>query len=190
MFQFTGKTQTCCVCFIDIVNSSKTTAKTPPSKMSKFYSIFLNSMSNIVRQNNGVVVKTLGDAVLYYFARYGDNDTDYIQRAIACNFNLIKNRNHMNELLKNEHLPNINFRISVEYGKVIVANSSLSSVSDIFGCVTGICSMINHAAETNSMVIGNDMYMQAKSLAQYQYESLQYTLSNSNDVIVYRVKFN
>ncbi len=73
MFEFAGKTQYCCVCFIDIVNSTKTTAKIPPSKKSKFYSIFLNTISNVVEQNGGIVVKTLGDAVLYYFARREDN---------------------------------------------------------------------------------------------------------------------
>ena len=84
------KPKFCCVCFIDIVNSTKTTAKIPPSKISKFYSIFLNTISNVVEQNGGIVVKTLWDAVLYYFARHDDGDMDYIQRTIACNFNLIQ----------------------------------------------------------------------------------------------------
>jgi class 3 adenylate cyclase len=189
MFEFDGKTQFCCVCFIDIVNSTKTTAKIPPSKISKFYSIFLNTMSNVVEQNGGIVVKTLGDAVLYYFARHDDGDMDYIQRTIACNFNLIQSRKHMNELLNEEHLPNISFRISAEYGKVIVATSSVSSVNEIFGKATAMCSMINHGAETNGLVIGEDMFMEAQSLSQYQYKPIEYSLPNSSERIVYQVAF-
>ena len=190
MFEFTGKTESCCVCFIDIVNSTKTTAKILPSKISKFYSIFLNTISNVIQQSGGIVVKTLGDAVLYYFSRHDDNDMDYIQRTIACNFNLIQNRKSMNELLNKEHLPNISFRISAEYGKVIFATSSVSSTPEIFGAVTAMCSMINHGAEKNGLVIGEDMFMEAQSLTQYQYNPIQYSLPNFTERMVCGVKFN
>ncbi len=190
MFEFAGKTEFCCVCFVDIVNSTKTTAKIPPSKISKFYSIFLNTMSNVVEQNGGIVVKTLGDAVLYYFSRHDDGDMDYIQRAIACNFDLIQNRKRMNLLLNEEQLPNISFRISCEYGKVIVATSSVSSVNEIFGEATAISSMINHGAETNGLVIGENMFMEAQSLTQYKFKQIEYTLPNSSDGVIYQVTFN
>jgi len=190
MIQFTGKTEFCCVCFIDIVSSTRIAATIPDSKISKFYSIFLNTMSNVVQQNGGLIVKTLGDAILYYFPRRDDGDMDYIQRTIACNFNLILSRKQMNELLNKEHLPNISFRISVEYGKVFIATSSVSAINEIFGAVTGICSMINHAAEPNGLVIGEDMFMEAQSLTQYQYSPIQYSLPNSTERMVYRVKFD
>jgi hypothetical protein len=95
----------------------------------------------------------------------------------------------MNELLNEEHLPNISFRISAEYGKVIVATSSVSSVNEIFGKATAMCSMINHGAETNGLVIGEDMFMQAQSLSQYQYKPIEYSLPNSSERIVYQVAF-
>jgi len=146
-------------------------------------------MSNVVEQNGGIVVKTLGDAVLYYFARHDDGDMDYIQRTIACNFDLIQSRERMNDLLNREHLPNISFRISAEYGKVIVATSSVSSVNEIFGKATAMCSMINHGAETNGLVIGEDMFMEARSFTQYQYKPIKYSLPNSSERVVYQVAF-
>ena len=116
---------------------------------------------------------------------------DYIQQIITCNFNLIEDRKHRNELLGRKQLPNINFRIDVEHGKVIMGISRVSSVNKIYGAVTAICLMINHGAKKNRIVMGEDMFMEAQSLTQYQYTPpIQYTLPNFIERTIYQVGFN
>lgn len=47
-----------CVCFIDIVDSTKNTCDiTGSDKIQGYYSIFLNTMSSIIKKHHGRVIK-------------------------------------------------------------------------------------------------------------------------------------
>lgn len=60
-------TQTCCVCFIDIVDSTRTTSNLDnPQKIRKYYSIFLNSMAAIARGGGAKIIKNIGDSLVFY----------------------------------------------------------------------------------------------------------------------------
>jgi len=52
---------------VNAVNSTSTTAKLVNGKLCKYYSIFLNAMSLIIKEFGGEVVKNVGDSLLYYF---------------------------------------------------------------------------------------------------------------------------
>ena len=59
-----------CVCIIDIINSTDNTREIVESKKIKqYYSVFLNTMTSIIKHHNGKVVKNSGDSLLYYFPR-------------------------------------------------------------------------------------------------------------------------
>lgn len=58
-----------CVCIIDIVNSTNITMDlTNSEKIRIYYSIFLNTMSSIIKQHNGKVIKNAGDSLIYLFS--------------------------------------------------------------------------------------------------------------------------
>ena len=62
---FINFTQQYCIGFIDIINSTQETAKIKdPKKLRKYYSLFLNSMSSILNQYNGKIIKNSGLKVL------------------------------------------------------------------------------------------------------------------------------
>ena len=61
------------------------------SKFSEFYSIFLNSVAKIVKKYGGIVVKNIGDSLLYYFA-VSDNPEKCITNSFNCNFEIIEKR--------------------------------------------------------------------------------------------------
>ena len=68
---FIGGSQNCCVCFIDIVDSTRiTTVEILDSEKIKiYYSVFINTMAAIVRNFDGTIIKNTGDSLIYYFPR-------------------------------------------------------------------------------------------------------------------------
>ncbi|MCH7561801.1 MAG: hypothetical protein IIC67_10640, partial [Thaumarchaeota archaeon] len=64
---FSGKEISVVVGIVDMVDSTKICAKLGPAKASTYYQVFINSMSKILSQYGGVVIKNIGDCLLYYF---------------------------------------------------------------------------------------------------------------------------
>ena len=67
LLEFSENKQNCCVGIIDIVNSTKIAANLSDEDISNFYSIFINFMASIIIEFQGVVIKNIGDALLFYF---------------------------------------------------------------------------------------------------------------------------
>lgn len=171
LLTFTGKPQTCCVSLIDIVNSTKTTSGIPEDKLGIFYSVFLNFISNIIKKHGGIVVKNIGDSLLYYFADYKEEHNSIID-SCYCNLDIIDKRHDLNKILEEEGLPNISYRVSSDYGKVLVAVSILSSINDIFGPTVNMCAKINHIGNANKFFVGNDLYLNAKKNHEFKFEEI------------------
>src|SRR5687767_5922522 len=65
--------QNYCVGFIDIVDSTRQTYKIKEfQKLAKFYAIFINSVSSLIHQFDGKIVKSSGDGIFFYFPRTAD----------------------------------------------------------------------------------------------------------------------
>ena len=61
------KSENFCVGIVDMVNSTKISASLSNGKISLYYQVFLNSMSEILSRFGGFVVKNVGDCLFYYF---------------------------------------------------------------------------------------------------------------------------
>src|SRR4030095_16143111 len=67
---FTGLSADFCVCIVDIVNSTATTANIcDKSKVRFFYSIFINAISVIVPRFDGKIIKNVGDSLIFFFPK-------------------------------------------------------------------------------------------------------------------------
>ena len=64
---FSGETIKSCVGFIDLVDSTKNTTTMEGLNIRKYYSTFINSVSNLVKSSSGKVIKNIGDCLLCYF---------------------------------------------------------------------------------------------------------------------------
>ena len=171
LLKFAGTPQTCCVSIIDIVNSTKTASGIPESKLGMFYSLFLNYISAIVKQHGGIVVKNIGDSLLYYFAERKDSGNAIVD-SFNCNLDIIRHRESLNELMAQEKLPSISYRVSSDYGKVFVAVSTISAINDIFGPTVNMCAKINHIGKPNTFFIGNDLYLNAKHFNEFEFSEI------------------
>jgi len=188
LLQFSQYSSNYCVCFVDIVGSTKLTSKLSDIETSKFYSIFLNSAATVINQNNGVVVKNIGDALLYYFPKTDSDDLSPFEEMLECCMKLIEARQTINKTLSTESLPEVSYRISAMFGPVRVAIVATSAIDDIFGSTVNTCSKINSLAKHNSLVIGETLYQKVRGIKAYTFEKIsEYTIESDNKFAVYLV---
>ena len=166
-----GKPTYFCVGIVDIVDSTKTVARLPANKSSRYYEIFLNNMAKVVRQYNGHVLKTMGDSLLFYFP-----DTSFSERkfgflsCLECGFSLMGTHEKLKKMLSDEMLPPIDFRISFDYGNVTMMRNTEWSI-DLVGPTINTCAKINGLCPVNGMIIGSDLYEKTKNFREYKFKS-------------------
>jgi two-component system, OmpR family, response regulator ChvI len=140
---FTGGSQSCCVCFIDIVDSTINTVEiTNPQKIKTIYSVFINTMAALARDFDATVIKSIGDSIIYYFPKTADssNNMSAFKSVFECGLTMILVNPIVNaKLQKEEGLPKISYRISADYGRVEVAKSLTSTSEDLFGPTVNLC---------------------------------------------------
>ncbi|MDH5664982.1 MAG: adenylate/guanylate cyclase domain-containing protein [Nitrosopumilus sp.] len=169
---FSGLSQRFCVGFVDIVGSTKISREIEPRDCGLLYEIFLNSMSKILKKFNGSVIKNVGDGLLFYFPKYShSNNIQELNSCLECLLCLIESRDQICELLKKENLPVLDYRVSVDYGSVIIMKSNTSSYIDILGIPVNMCAKINHLADKNGIIIGDDFFQIIKENKKYRYVS-------------------
>jgi class 3 adenylate cyclase len=188
LLQFSQYSSNYCVCFVDIVGSTRLTSKLSDFQTTKFYSIFLNSLATVITQNNGVVVKNIGDALLYYFPKTDSEEIAPFEEMLSCCMKVLAAKEKINQTLRNENLPEISYRISATFGPVRVAIIATSAIDDIFGSTVNACSKINSLAKPNTMVIGESLYEKIKTVKDYSFELItRYNIDAENKFAVYQV---
>lgn len=167
---FSGFCGDYCIGIVDIMNSTKIAATLSSSQFSKYYSVFLNTMSFTARRFGAIVVKNIGDGLLYYFPNTSDPKNEYeFMRCIDCSLAMIGMHDDINARLYAEKMPTLNYRVSADYGKIMMAKSSSSSYEDIFGLPVNMCAKINTKAMPNSVVIGGDLHQIVKGIGDYRF---------------------
>jgi class 3 adenylate cyclase len=187
--EFSGKSQNCCVCFVYALETTDLISDTPMSKTSVFYSTFLNGMADIIEKHNGKIVKSIGSALLFYFE---DTLDDYLGTALRCGLEMVERRDKINDVLRDNDLPAINYKVSSDYGQVLLGSSSISAADDIFGSTVNTCSKINPLGNLNGMVLGNNFYQMARSLHGFKFDEIKNNQSTGlkNKYLVFDVRQN
>ncbi len=167
---FSGNYKSCCVGIVDAVNSTTITANLANGKVCRYYSIFLNAMTVIAREFGAVVVKNLGDSLLYYFPQtFEGQSKSALKNTLECSLTMIESHLIINEKMREENLPSVNYRVSADYGNIMIAKSSNLSNDDIFGATVNFCAKINSMAAPNSIVIGGDLHQIVKNFGDYDF---------------------
>jgi len=167
---FSGEVQKYCVCFIDIIGSTKISSTLTPTQLSRYYELFLNAIALIARNFRAKIVKNAGDALIFYF-----NDTSdpkhviKFKNVLDCGLTMGIASNALNAKMHSEKLPPIQYRISADYGEVSVARSVSSQSEDLFGSAMNISAKINSKARPNGLVIGETLFDIVKGLEEYMF---------------------
>ena len=191
---FLDRCMKCCVCFVDMVNSTKVTLQiSDHQKVRQYYSIFINTMAILARNYNAKIVKNAGDALIFYFPETSDssNETAF-KNMLECFTTMLSARDIINAKLHSESLPSISYRISADYGRVEIAKTTSSRTEDLFGSPMNICAKINSMAEPNGIVIGGDLYQMIESFSfipAHEFKELEggYSIAFDNRYPVYTV---
>lgn len=191
LLQFSDHSEQYCVCMIDIMNSTKITLNLSESETSEFYKIFLNSIASTVKNFGGIVVKNIGDALLFYFPVIHSEEAFTLKKCLDCCLALCELHEDIVKKLEQQNLPIFDYRISSTYGIVRIAKTSTSSINDIFGNTVNRCAKINRLAPANGLIIGEEFFNGAKDFNDYIFKKIdtQFT-SVESDYLVYHVYRN
>jgi len=169
MVAFSGLSKNYCIGIVDMVESTKISAEMNEMEWCRFYEIFLNSMAKILPRFGGAVIKNQGDSLLYYFPESSKGTKYGFMSCIECSLSLTEEHDVLCEILKKEGLPCLNYRVSADYGKVVIMKSNNSTSPDLIGPPVNMCSKINHLAQINEVVIGGDLFQNVKAIKDYRY---------------------
>ena len=167
-----GKPKYFCVGIIDIVNSTKTVARLRSDLIPQYYEIFLNNMAKVVNRHQAEILKIMGDSLLFYFPDtcYSDNKSGFLN-VIECSFSMMKTHKKLNQILKRYRLPQIDFRISFDYGNVTMMKTS-NGLIDLVGPSINTCAKINDLAPINGTIFGGDLYEKIKHFSEYGFKNV------------------
>jgi two-component system, OmpR family, response regulator ChvI len=158
---FSNKSESYCISFVDIIDSSQITSNLyNSSKLKTFYTVFINEIANIVRNHGGKILKTVGDGVIFFFPETSmvENEEAFTS-AVECLLHMVSSRDVINDKLHKEVLATISYRISADYGKLEVASSGeINNSYDLFGPTLNFCTKINKKAPPNGIAIGADLW--------------------------------
>ncbi len=168
--RFSGDSIKSCVVFIDLVDSTKNTITMDNLEHIRiYYSKFMNSVSKIVKNYGGKVIKNIGDCLLLYFPKTSDNKNEKAFReVIECGLKILDSRYAVNQELSKQHLPPFSYKISMDYGVLDLALVGDYSQIDLFGSTVNLCSKINSSSSLsipNQIIIGDNFYRILKSFS-------------------------
>ncbi|AFS81128.1 sensor protein [Candidatus Nitrosopumilus koreensis AR1] len=150
------------VCLIDLVGSVKISESLSAEQKQKYGHIFSDSVVPVIKKYEGIPIKIVDDAILFYFPVSDNKDT--LSNMLKCCIELSQMYGELNEKTTSENLPGISYRISSAYGLVHAAKTADLSLDDIFGEPVNTVFKINHYALPNTVVIDDSVYDKAKDL--------------------------
>lgn len=189
MVAFSGLSKSYCVCMVNMVESKEISPEMDEMTWCKYYEIFLNSMAKIIPRFGGVVIKNQGKSLLYYFPESARGTKYGFMSCLECTLAMLEEHDVICENLKQEGLPCMDYRISADYGKVVVMTANNSNSPDLIGPPVNMCAKINLAAEPNGSVLGGDLFCMVKGLDDYKFKELKgFSLGFKHPYPVYRLK--
>ena len=166
------------VLYVDLVGSTDITLSLPEEKVAIIISSFAQEMAEVIRQHDGYVLKFVGDAVIGYFIAEAlpllaaDNAVNCAKTMVT----LVEKG--LNPILNQYDYPELKIKIGMDYGKNIIvrygADKEKSHV-DILGPAMNIASKIQHVAEPNQILIGEDVYTRIHPSIQKSFEKVVWT---------------
>jgi class 3 adenylate cyclase len=187
---FLGQSKNYCICFIDIMNSTRIVSQLDEKQLSRYYSTFLNAMATIATNFGAKIIKNAGDCLIFHFPETADaNNASAFRNVLECGQTIISAHSLINARLIEDRLPPLNYRISADYGAVEIAQSQSSKVDDLFGSTMNVCAKINSKASQNGMVIGEQLYLITRSFDEYVFKHIgKYPTSVNDQYAVYEVE--
>jgi class 3 adenylate cyclase len=166
------------VMYVDLVGSTDITLSLPEEKVAIIISSFAQEMANVVKLHEGYVLKFVGDAVIAYFIAEAfpllaaDNAVNCAKAMIT----IVEKG--MNPILNQYDYPELKIKIGMDYGENIIVRYGSDKEKahvDILGPAMNIAAKIQHTAEPNQILIGEDVYTRLHPSIQKSFERVVWT---------------
>ena len=145
------------VLFCDIVDSTAFTEQLDPEELRNLLEVYRTCIMEVVLAQNGHVARFFGDGVLVYFG-YPIAHEDAAHRAVRAALGIIAAIETLNPYLNRTFGVEINVRISIDTGRVVVWHISAQEspeAIDIVGKTPNLAARMEKLAAPNSVVIGD-----------------------------------
>lgn len=183
--------QNFCVGLVDIVDSTSIATRLKQAQIGTYYEIFLNSMAKVLARFGSVIIKNIGDSLLFFFPESVHQNRKYgFMNCLECVLAMAEEHDVIKEKLRNAGLPPMNYRISVDYGNVFVMRSNGDSI-DLIGTPVNICAKMNHHAPLNGIAIGGDLHELTKKFNEYDFDKLKgFSVLSDKPYPIYSIRRN
>ena len=145
------------VLFCDIVDSTAFTEKLDPEELRNLLEIYRTCIMEVVLAQNGHIARYFGDGVLVYFG-YPTAHEDTAHRAVRAALGIVAAMETLNPYLHRNFGVEINVRISIDTGRVVVWHISAQEspeAIDIVGKTPNLAARMQKIASPNTIVIGD-----------------------------------
>ena len=145
------------VLFCDIVDSTAFTEKLDPEELRNLLEVYRTCIMEVVLAQNGHIARYFGDGVLVYFG-YPIAHEDAAHRAVRAALGIIAAIETLNPHLHTTFGVEINVRISIDTGRVVVWHISAQEspeAIDIVGKTPNLAARMEKLAAPNNVVIGD-----------------------------------
>ena len=145
------------VLFCDIVDSTAFTEKLDPEELRNLLEVYRTCIMEVVLAQNGHIARHFGDGVLVYFG-YPIAHEDAAHRAVRAALGIIAAIETLNPHLHRTFGVEINVRISIDTGRVVVwhiSGQEAPEAIDIVGKTPNVAARMEKLATPNTVVIGD-----------------------------------
>ena len=145
------------VLFCDIVDSTAFTEKLDPEELRNLLEVYRTCVMEVVLAQNGHIARYFGDGILVYFG-YPIAHEDTAHRAVRAALGIVAAIETLNPYLHKTFGVEINVRISIDTGRVVVWHISAQEspeAIDIVGKTPNLAARMEKLAAPNNVVIGD-----------------------------------
>lgn len=154
------------VMFCDLVGSSELAGKFDPEDFRDFLRAFQQSIAEVTLKFGGHIAKYIGDGVLIYFGHPHAHEDD-ARRSVLAGLGIIEEIGKLNKKLKNSHEIQLNIRIGIHTGLVVIGQMGSGETREenaIVGETPNIAARIEKFATPNTVTISNNTKELTKGL--------------------------
>jgi len=180
LLKFSEEKHECCICLVDMVGGKKISSSLAKKQAKHYNEIFSDSILPIIEKHNGIPVKMLDDAILFYFKV---TDNTVFSSVLDCCLEISNENKEINKKLEGDDLPGMSYRTSVTFGTVNVTKTESDAVQDVFGEPVNHCFKINPYALPNTVIVDQSMYDKVKD-SDYKFTQLDESIIKG---LVYRI---
>ncbi len=161
-----GEKREITVLFSDIKDFTSMSEKLSPDELGHLLAEYLNPMTDIVFEHQGVLDKYIGDAVMAFWGAPNPQE-DHAARACRTGLHMIKKLNELNDVWKARGIPHLEIRVGINTGPMWVGNMGSQVRFDY--------TVIGDAVNLGSRLEGtNKQYGTTVMISEFTYEHVKH----------------